>query len=245
MPISVPTRPNIFSSNNANPFKSSTNKKYPSTRIHCTSSNNERIQKPNKDHHEAPRTLNVERRDLLLGLGGGLCGAAMDLAVRNKAVAAPVAPPDIEDCGHADLRPTARPVDCCPPYSMEIFDFKPCDKGAAGTLRRRRPAHLVDHEYVDKYAAAVGLMKQLPPSDPRNFMQQANVHCAYCDAAYDQVAIDYSYYMSGIWLLLGATPVEMLCLHRRSSWKATIEMHCVSTCVAPGRSQIPALLYII
>ncbi|CAI0468586.1 unnamed protein product [Linum tenue] len=30
-------------------------------------------------------------------------------------------------------------------------------------------------------------MKALPADDPRNFMQQANVHCAYCDGAYEQV----------------------------------------------------------
>ncbi|KAF1882056.1 hypothetical protein Lal_00038699 [Lupinus albus] len=30
-------------------------------------------------------------------------------------------------------------------------------------------------------------MKALPSDDPRSFYQQANVHCAYCDAAYNQV----------------------------------------------------------
>lgn len=30
-------------------------------------------------------------------------------------------------------------------------------------------------------------MKALPPSDPRNFTQQANVHCAYCNGGYAQV----------------------------------------------------------
>ncbi|PIN01136.1 Catechol oxidase [Handroanthus impetiginosus] len=30
-------------------------------------------------------------------------------------------------------------------------------------------------------------MRALPDDDPRSFAQQANVHCAYCDGAYDQV----------------------------------------------------------
>ncbi|KAH1055296.1 hypothetical protein J1N35_033361 [Gossypium stocksii] len=30
-------------------------------------------------------------------------------------------------------------------------------------------------------------MKALPVDDPRNFMQQANIHCAYCNGAYGQV----------------------------------------------------------
>ncbi|CAD6336268.1 unnamed protein product [Miscanthus lutarioriparius] len=33
---------------------------------------------------------------------------------------------------------------------------------------------------------AVALVKALPESDPRSFYQQANVHCAYCAAAYRQ-----------------------------------------------------------
>ncbi|KAE9591752.1 putative catechol oxidase [Lupinus albus] len=42
-------------------------------------------------------------------------------------------------------------------------------------------------DYIAKYKKAVALMKALPSDDPRSFYQQANVHCAYCDAAYNQV----------------------------------------------------------
>ncbi|ONK60992.1 uncharacterized protein A4U43_C08F24860 [Asparagus officinalis] len=55
------------------------------------------------------------------------------------------------------------------------------------TIRIRRAAHLVDKSYTAKYARAVELMKALPADDPRSFYQQANVHCAYCDGAYQQV----------------------------------------------------------
>ncbi|CAI9784320.1 unnamed protein product [Fraxinus pennsylvanica] len=33
---------------------------------------------------------------------------------------------------------------------------------------------------------AIDRMKRLPADDPRNFMHQANIHCAYCNGAYDQ-----------------------------------------------------------
>ncbi|XP_059623036.1 polyphenol oxidase, chloroplastic-like [Cornus florida] len=54
-------------------------------------------------------------------------------------------------------------------------------------MRVRPAAHLADKEYIAKYTKAIELMKALPADDPRNFIQQANVHCAYCDGAYDQV----------------------------------------------------------
>ncbi|KAE8715169.1 Polyphenol oxidase [Hibiscus syriacus] len=77
-------------------------------------------------------------------------------------------------------------TDCCPPVSRKIVDFKP-PLTSNSRLRVRPAAHLVDNEYVRKYSKAIELMKALPDDDPRNFMQQANVHCAYCEGAYDQV----------------------------------------------------------
>ncbi|KAK1324323.1 hypothetical protein QJS10_CPA01g00882 [Acorus calamus] len=55
-------------------------------------------------------------------------------------------------------------------------------------FRLRRAAHLItDKDYLDKFKLAIFRMKNLPDSDPRSFKNQANVHCAYCDGAYDQV----------------------------------------------------------
>ncbi|XP_077250868.1 polyphenol oxidase, chloroplastic-like [Tasmannia lanceolata] len=133
-------------------------------------------------HMEKP--LNLDRRDVLLGLGG-LYGSTLSFHSSNIANAKPIQPPNIGDCGPANLPANViGQSDCCPPNS-KIVDFKFPPKSSP--LRQRRPAHLVGDEYMEKYARATALMKQLDPSDPRNFMQQANVHCAYCDGAYVQV----------------------------------------------------------
>ncbi|GER36493.1 polyphenol oxidase [Striga asiatica] len=44
-------------------------------------------------------------------------------------------------------------------------------------------------------------MRALPDSDPRSFRQQANVHCAYCDGAYDQTNLpDLELQVHNSWL---------------------------------------------
>ncbi|RVW36500.1 Polyphenol oxidase A1, chloroplastic [Vitis vinifera] len=108
----------------------------------------------------------VCRRNALLGLGG-LCGAAATLGSQSmKALGAPVEPPI----------PMAETVDFVPP---------PLDE----PLRVRRPAHKLDKEYVAKFKEGIAKMKALAADDPWNFMQQAAVHCADCDGAYEQVGI--------------------------------------------------------
>ncbi|KAK8952589.1 hypothetical protein KSP39_PZI003337 [Platanthera zijinensis] len=128
----------------------------------------------------------ASRRNLLIGLGG-LYGTAAGLATdgrSNIALGAPIQPPDYSQCGPADLPSGAAPVNCCPPVSsVTDFQLPP----VSVPLRVRPAAHLVDDAYLKKYKKAVELMRNLPADDPRNFMQQANVHCAYCDGAYDQV----------------------------------------------------------
>ncbi|XP_039019709.1 polyphenol oxidase, chloroplastic-like [Hibiscus syriacus] len=122
-----------------------------------------------------------DRRDVLIGLGGLYYGAT----TLGDAMAAPVLAPDFEKCGRADVPEGVGLTDCCPPVSRKIVDFKPLLSNSR--LRVRPAAHLVDDEYVWKYSKAIELMKALPDDDQRNFMQQANVHCAYCEGAYDQV----------------------------------------------------------
>ncbi|KAK8575679.1 hypothetical protein V6N13_033069 [Hibiscus sabdariffa] len=120
----------------------------------------------------------LDRRDVLLGLGG-LYGVAASL---NGPLAS-AAPVDFVQCGQAELPPGVPQFNTCP--SPKIVDFRlpsPSDP-----LRTRPAAHSVHGDYLDKFSKAIELMKALPADDPRSFMQQANVHCAYCDGAYHQV----------------------------------------------------------
>ncbi|KAL2495045.1 Polyphenol oxidase [Forsythia ovata] len=124
-----------------------------------------------------------DRRNVLIGLGG-LYGAA-SLGSSPFAFAAPISAPDITKCGPADLPQGAAPTNCCPPPTGKILDFK--FPPPPTTMRVRPAAHLADDAYRAKFERAVELMRALPDDDPRSFKQQASVHCAYCDGAYDQV----------------------------------------------------------
>ncbi|KAL0293377.1 UNVERIFIED_CONTAM: Polyphenol oxidase I, chloroplastic [Sesamum radiatum] len=75
-------------------------------------------------------------------------------------------------------------IPCCPPTSETIIDYKlpPVTK-----MKIRPAAQNLTPEYIYKYNKAIECMKQLQkdnPNDPRGFMQQANIHCAYCNGAY-------------------------------------------------------------
>lgn len=123
----------------------------------------------------------LHRRSVLLaGIAGSLYAA-------GPALGEPVQAPDLANCGPADLPAGATPTDCCPPNKSTIIDFVP--PTVTTPLRVRPAAHLVDADYIAKYERAVALMKALPADDPRNFTQQANVHCAYCNGAYDQTGV--------------------------------------------------------
>ncbi|KAL8112993.1 polyphenol oxidase, chloroplastic-like [Apium graveolens] len=124
-----------------------------------------------------------DRRDLLIGLGG-LYGAT-SLTSNPSASASPLKAPDLSKCGEADLPAGAAHTNCCPPFSGKVVDYKlPVPPS---TMRVRPAAHLADKAYQAKFKKALELMKALPDSDPRSFTQQANIHCAYCDGAYEQV----------------------------------------------------------
>ncbi|MCL7023329.1 hypothetical protein MKW94_008038 [Papaver nudicaule] len=138
------------------------------------------------DHEKETSSSIVDRRNMLLGLGGlyGATTAGFVTADGRMAMAAPVAPPDLSKCGPANLPGGATPVNCCPPPNTTIIDFQVPSETTP--LRTRQAAHLVDQAYIAKYNEAYRLMKALPDEDPRSFKQQANIHCAYCDGAYDQ-----------------------------------------------------------
>jgi polyphenol oxidase len=139
----------------------------------------------------------VDRRDVLLGLGGA---AAAGLATgRGAAIAAPIETPDLSSCQPPDLPDTEPDTNCCPTYGTGITDFSL--PSASSPLRVRPAAHLVDAECLAKYERAVALMKELPADDPRSFEQQWRVHCAYCDGAYDQVGFpDFELQIHNCWL---------------------------------------------
>ncbi|KAL1166604.1 hypothetical protein V6Z11_A06G206800 [Gossypium hirsutum] len=127
-----------------------------------------------------------DRRDILLGLGGSLYGATS--LVRDPFALADPIEPDLSSCGEStvDTSKACMNVPCCPPKlkDSKIIDFEP----PLGCKIRYRPAaHLVDRDYLYKFESAMERMKALPVDDPRNFMQQANIHCAYCNGAYSQV----------------------------------------------------------
>ncbi|KAL6843828.1 hypothetical protein ACP4OV_026399 [Aristida adscensionis] len=130
----------------------------------------------------------VDRRDVLVGIGGAAAGlAATSSASHRGALAAPIQPPDLGRCKTPDIPDTAADPSCCIVYTAgtAAADFQP--PPASAPLRVRPAAHLVDAAYLAKYEKAVAAMKALPDDDPRSFAQQARVHCAYCDGAYDQV----------------------------------------------------------
>ncbi|XP_039140064.1 polyphenol oxidase, chloroplastic-like [Dioscorea cayenensis subsp. rotundata] len=125
----------------------------------------------------------LDRRDVLIGLGG-LYGTTAGLILTGNASGAPIQAADPTKCGPADLPAGATPTDCCPP-AEKVIDF--VLPPSSDPLRVRRAAHLVDKDYIAKYTKAVELMKALPADDPRNFTQQANIHCAYCNGSFDQI----------------------------------------------------------
>ncbi|XP_008809953.3 polyphenol oxidase, chloroplastic-like [Phoenix dactylifera] len=130
-----------------------------------------------------PSSLLMDRRDVLIALGGLTGGAA---AAGKMALAAPVMPPDLSTCHDASSSGLGDNLKCCPPYtSADIVDYTFPDT----PLRVRRAAQEVikDSDYMDKYKEAVRKMKELPDDHPWNFYQQALIHCAYCNEAYDQV----------------------------------------------------------
>ncbi|XP_058096724.1 polyphenol oxidase, chloroplastic-like [Magnolia sinica] len=135
--------------------------------------------------------LRLDRRNVLLGTLGGLCGAAT-LGRKNTAFAAPLQPPDLSKCqtANAGSEEDPLPVECCPPYTdnSKIVDYK--FPSPSTPLRIRKPAHLLNADDLAKYKEAYRLMKALDPSDPWSFEQQARVHCQYCNGAYDQVGFD-------------------------------------------------------
>ncbi|KAK9077427.1 hypothetical protein SSX86_005764 [Deinandra increscens subsp. villosa] len=144
----------------------------------------------NASADETPKLIlqNVDRRNMLLGLGG-LYGAA-NLTNIGSALAYPItAPDDISSCvaadtGVQDPNNAVRGVACCPPASASTP--KPYVLPQFTDLRIRPAAQRLTPDYVAKYKAAIAAMKALPDDHPHSWKQQGKIHCAYCNGAYSQ-----------------------------------------------------------
>ncbi|KAI3971792.1 hypothetical protein MKW92_027931, partial [Papaver armeniacum] len=127
--------------------------------------------------------------DLRTNILGFFDGAWLKTELADEEVLKPkrvVLSPNLTTC-HQSLSDADQPVYCCPPKSETlepIVDFQFPD--TSKPMKVRKPAHLVDAEYIAKYNKAIEIMKSLPYEDPRNYIRQANMHCLYCTGSYNQ-----------------------------------------------------------
>ncbi|XP_055820807.1 polyphenol oxidase B, chloroplastic-like [Solanum dulcamara] len=139
----------------------------------------------NNNGDQNVETNSVDRRNVLLGLGG-LYGVAN--AIPLAASAAPTPPPDLSSCSKAKISATEEvSYSCCAPRPDDLNKVPYYKFPSMTKLRIRPPAHAADEEYIAKYNLAISRMKDLDktqPSNPIGFKQQANIHCAYCNGAY-------------------------------------------------------------
>jgi len=191
--LSISTLPISLSSSSSTFTKHTKPKHHYVCKVSCHTNHNNTI--PSEEGEPSHNSVAAKnRRDLLIGFGG-LYGAST--LPNNIAIAAPTSP-DFKSCGPPDLPRGAESTDCCPPKSSTIVDFKFPPRTP---LRVRPGAHLVDDIYRDKYKEALSIMKGLPSEDPRSFIQQANIHCAYCNGAYHQVGFpDLDLQVHNSWL---------------------------------------------
>ncbi|GLJ28702.1 hypothetical protein SUGI_0565700 [Cryptomeria japonica] len=124
--------------------------------------------------------IEMDRRRLLLSSST----LGVSALTSSKAQSKPFPAPELLQCQYPTALPEGARVEggCCPPFTRETpvdFTFP-----TSIPMRKRKAAHLLDIESIEKYDKALKLMKNLPPEDPRSFTQQAKVHCAYCNGAY-------------------------------------------------------------
>ncbi|KAM0050074.1 putative catechol oxidase [Helianthus debilis subsp. tardiflorus] len=129
---------------------------------------------------------NVDRRNLLMGLGGLYIVANL-----QGVIAAPITSPDITSiCKEANshignISSSVRTRKCCPPNLGKTI--KPFVFPTENTMRMRWLAHNGTNEQVEKYKKAIQAMRDLPKDHPHSFNSQAKIHCAYCNGGYTQV----------------------------------------------------------
>ncbi|XP_071727143.1 polyphenol oxidase, chloroplastic-like [Rutidosis leptorrhynchoides] len=164
-----------------------------------TATDDDNKQKASQSLEINQQNNNVDRRNVLVGLGG-LYGAA-NLSSIPSAFAVPIQAPDnISLCvnahaGIGNMTDAVKGVACCPPVPASdpvtgdaiappLYQLPP----RPTTLRTRPTAQAAanDPVYLAKFMKAVKLMKALPDDDPRSWNNQGKIHCAYCNAGYTQ-----------------------------------------------------------
>ncbi|KAK7412312.1 hypothetical protein VNO78_03765 [Psophocarpus tetragonolobus] len=189
----------LFSKHNSHAPKVPKPSQFHASRVSCKATKGgdpEKHSIKNMKQDSEEEAFMLDRRNILIGLGGGsLYGT---LSKDSLSLAAPIFPPELSKCDPPDLPSGAKPTNCCPPISSKIIDFTfPINP----KIMVRPAAHLVDATFLKNYKEAVRRMKALPKDDPRNFTQQANIHCAYCDGAYHQVGFpDLDLQVHNSWL---------------------------------------------
>ncbi|XP_058108997.1 polyphenol oxidase A1, chloroplastic-like [Magnolia sinica] len=142
--------------------------------------------------------IKLDRRNMLIGIGGGLYGTTLGLGHDQKAAADPVGPPDLSSCHAARDLDTTNTTDyaCCPPYTFPLPNPEsiPSYKIPKNPiLRKRKAIQMMTPDELYKFESAIAEMKKLDKTDPNNpwsFTQQAQIHCAYCNNAYYQYKTD-------------------------------------------------------
>ncbi|KAI7744334.1 hypothetical protein M8C21_024888 [Ambrosia artemisiifolia] len=179
-----------FTSTNAQlAFKARTNQTH-GFRVSCNSGPDDQSDKkiilPESQKLVVP---NVDRRNLLVGLGG--LYTAANLSGVGAAIATPITAPDITSickdasAGIRNQEKAIRTRKCCPPSlgkKIKAFQFP-----TENSVRKRWPAHAGTKKQVDDYRRAIQAMRDLPDDHPHSFVNQAKIHCAYCNGGYTQV----------------------------------------------------------
>ncbi|KAJ8621185.1 hypothetical protein MRB53_029714 [Persea americana] len=152
----------------------------------------------NAGEEKSASSKRIDRREVLLGLGG-LYGAA---GLAGQALASPVGIPDRTACGDASSANIPGPLKCCPPEKVTTAPIVQWKAPSPGPLRVRKPAHEMNKDEVAKFKKAVQAMKDLDPEDPWHYDQQAKIHCTYCNGAYKQAGFDVPLQVHFSWLFL-------------------------------------------
>ena len=88
---------------------------------------------------------------------------------------------------------------CLPPYEGEVKTF---ELDSTLPMRTRRPAQFADDKYIAKLEKAYELLRALPNSDPRSWINQANLHCMYCYDAISYDNVKYPLEIHNTWFFL-------------------------------------------
>lgn len=92
---------------------------------------------------------------------------------------------------------------CAPDFGQPAVEFNLTEAAliaVAGKTRVRRAAHAMSDADAARLSKAYAAMRALPDDDPRNYDQQANIHCAYCSATYQMGGTDTPLQVHGSWL---------------------------------------------